>query len=134
MSTISAVGLSTLGTEILGTLGVLYGNEHNEYAAASALGLISNASPDFYRMIQVTLLMGTPPKVLASRVYALENTVRYRKGWLPSLLRDVSASRKDKPFFFWGSILTIGFGICQIIQTMATIWALVIAIRMERSG
>jgi len=47
----TAVKLGTLGTEIFGSLKVLYGDETGGYAGASAIGLISDPLQNFYNIL-----------------------------------------------------------------------------------
>ncbi|TDL26696.1 hypothetical protein BD410DRAFT_531558 [Rickenella mellea] len=67
----------------------------------------------------------TPPKLLAHRAIELENLVRSRRAFWPTLRRDLRRQRKEQPFAFWGAILALFFGICTVIQTVTSVWTLV---------
>lgn len=67
--------------------------------------------------------------MLASRILALENLIRYRKSYWPSLIRDINRTRNEQPYIYWGTILATIFGICSVIQTVASVWSLVLAIQ-----
>ncbi|EDR06237.1 uncharacterized protein LACBIDRAFT_300532 [Laccaria bicolor S238N-H82] len=121
-----AFGVETLGSEILHSLYVLYGRDRYRMEA-EALGLGPNWTwnevirrEDFLRNRECQ------PQVLMRRVYSLEKLIRYRRSWLPSLIRDVRKSKRQQPFVFWGSVLAILYGTSSILQTLASFWSVVL--------
>ena len=47
------------------------------------------------------------------------------------LVRDIRKKSREQPFIFWGGILATFFGICSILQTVTSIWSLVLAIKTD---
>lgn len=125
-----ALGISSLGSEIFASLNALYGKDRL-YDEAGALGLIpKNDRTRCDRMLQLMFSSHKePPGLFASRVYTLEKLIKHRRSWWPSLKRDLQRNRAEQPFLFWGSIFAIIFGICSIIQTVMSIWSVVLAIQ-----
>ena len=67
-------------------------------------------------------------QVLAGKVEALKNTVDRRSSFWPILRRDISRNYREQPFYFWGAIFALFFGVCTLIQTVASVWALALAL------
>ena len=63
-------------------------------------------------------------QVLARRAHAVQRLVDYRRSWWPSLVRDVKKQIKAQPLVFYGAVLAVFFGICTVIQTVASVWSL----------
>jgi hypothetical protein len=71
----------------------------------------------------------TDLQVLASRAHALDELIKKRRRWWVALIRDIRRNSREQPFIFWGAILAVIFGICTLIQTVASVWSLVLAIQ-----
>lgn len=41
------------------------------------------------------------------------------------LRRDIHKRKKEEPWIFWGAVFALFFGICTVIQTVASVWAVV---------
>ncbi|KIJ93169.1 hypothetical protein K443DRAFT_408357 [Laccaria amethystina LaAM-08-1] len=119
-------GVETLGSEILHSLYVLYGR--NRYRTeAEALGLGPNWTwNEIIRREDFLRNRECQPKVLMHRVYSLEKLIQHRRSWLPSLIRDVRKSKRQQPFVFWGSVLAILYGSSSILQTLASVWSIIL--------
>lgn len=131
-----ALGLHTLGAEILASLSVLYGKDATEvYAEGTAAGLLPKiADMDPINRTALFLVMHTienrrPPELLASRVHAIQDLIHSRSRWWNVLFRDIRRQRNTQPFIFYGALAAIFFGICSVIQTLTSVWGLVITLR-----
>jgi len=67
-------------------------------------------------------------QVLAGKVEALQNAVKYRSSFWPTLRRDISRNHREQPFYFYGAIFALFFGVCTLIQTVASVWSLKLAL------
>jgi len=128
-----ALGIDTLGWEIFTSFYVLYWRDGYQ-TEAHALHLLPDMNePHVAILRQVFFSLGqvqsATPHVLASRILALENLIRYRVSYWPSLIRDINRTKKEQPYIYWGTILATFFGICAVIQTIASVWSLVVAIQ-----
>ena len=73
-------------------------------------------------------------QILASKAERLQKIVQHRSSFWPTLCRDILRNNREQPFFFWGAILALFFGVCATIQTIASVWALKIALHPPHSG
>lgn len=124
------LGLSSLGAEIYASLYALY-TKDRLFKKGGELGLGSNwdeASGHEY-FSSFFRVHSAAPRVLASRAYALDEVIRKRRRRWVALIRDTRKNAREQPFFFWGAVLAILFGICTLVQTVASVWALVLAIQ-----
>ena len=55
---------------------------------------------------------------------ALENALRTRRLWYVRLQRDIRKRKKEEPWLFWGAVFALLFGICTVVQTVASVLAL----------
>jgi len=78
--------------------------------------------------LQVKLIF---EQVLAYRANILQKLVAYRRLWWQSLFRDMKKHYHAQPFLFYGTMLAVIFGVCTVIQTVTSVWSLVIAIRAK---
>ncbi|TDL26698.1 hypothetical protein BD410DRAFT_783812 [Rickenella mellea] len=116
--------------EIIGSTFALYGNRPYDMTAKDLNLFDQGTLEEFYMMRTLFRKFGnTPPKFLAHRTIELENLVRSRRAFWPTLRRDLRRQRKEQPFTFWGAILALFFGICTVIQTVASVWALVTTVQ-----
>ena len=60
---------------------------------------------------------------------ALSKLVEKRRSWWPTLTRDIKLQTSTQPILFYGSILALISVISNLVQTVATVWGLVIAIK-----
>ncbi|TFK35655.1 hypothetical protein BDQ12DRAFT_668296 [Crucibulum laeve] len=124
-----ALGIESLGEEILSSLNVLYGRDRL-CAQAEMLGLGGDWVMNTFVHRETFLANHSAlPRVLMSRVYRLEQAILRRRSWLPSLLRDVRKSKREQPLVFWGWILALFFGTFSILQTIASYWSIILAYR-----
>ncbi|TDL26699.1 hypothetical protein BD410DRAFT_783813 [Rickenella mellea] len=112
--------------EIIGSTFVLFGKKpYNKVAADHKLYAYGDRD-DVYKMTSLFREFGhTPPNFLAQRAMDLEKLIQSRQAFWPTLRRDLRRQRKEQPFTFWGTIFALFFGICTVIQTVASVWALV---------
>jgi len=68
-------------------------------------------------------------QVLAYRTHALQKLVAKRRSWWRSLVRDLRKQFNAQPLFFYGALLAVFFGVCTVIQTIASVWSLVLALK-----
>jgi len=145
--------MSTLGEEILYTCHALYGKDQL-YHVAKGLELLKLDTevtktfgphilqlatakpfvcPGFFSSLldQVIDAFPTSHQVLSERTRKLRAEIERRRAWLPSLIRDIKKQAKTQPFLFYGGILAVFFGILQSIQTITSVWSLVLAIRAQ---
>jgi len=129
------LGLSTLGKEIFASLNVLYGKDRL-FKKGEELGLGSDwDARSNYEVLSTFFRVHTsPPKVLASRAYALDQLIKKRRHWWAALIRDIRKIYREQPFVFWGAIFGVVFGICTIIQTVTSVWSLVLAIQAAQAS
>jgi len=73
----------------------------------------------------------TSHQVLSERTHKLRAEIDRRRAWLPSLMRDIKKQVKTQPFLFYGGLLAVFFGILQTIQTITSIWSIVLALRAQ---
>ncbi|TDL26687.1 hypothetical protein BD410DRAFT_895311 [Rickenella mellea] len=116
--------------EAIASTFTLFGNKFYDKTAHD-LNLLDATGPEEFNVMKTLFreFKDTPPKLLAHRALELENLVRSRRAFWPTLRRDLRRQRKEQPFAFWGSILALFFGICTVIQTVASVWALVAAVQ-----
>ncbi|TDL17729.1 hypothetical protein BD410DRAFT_843393 [Rickenella mellea] len=132
---VKALGMDTLMKEIIASTFAIF--EYNQFnKKAEELGLIvCNGAADYFSISSIFRdYQHVPPKLLAERAAAIEDLIKSRRSFRRSFRRDLRRQMKDQPFIFWGTVLAIFFGICTIIQTVASIWALVIAIEALKTG
>ncbi|KAJ7105344.1 hypothetical protein C8R44DRAFT_987738 [Mycena epipterygia] len=128
-----ALGIGSLGEEIFCSLYMLYGKK-KEFDRARSFQLLpkdNQESHEFFLTMALeryAVIKETKPQVLASRVLALNSLIRYRRSWVVSLIRDMKNNQREQPFLFWGSIVAFLFGICTVIQTVASVWSLQLAL------
>ncbi|TDL17730.1 hypothetical protein BD410DRAFT_794030 [Rickenella mellea] len=121
-----SLGLTTLYAEVISSIFVVI--EQDEFNwKAEELGILEYDGPDGYFTYRNVFKQNkdTPPKLFAGRALYLENLIRRRQSFWTTLRRDLRKQRKEQPFAFWGSILALFFGICTVIQTVTSVWALV---------
>ncbi|TDL26688.1 hypothetical protein BD410DRAFT_825792 [Rickenella mellea] len=111
--------------EVIASTFALFGNKFYDKTAHD-LNLSDSAGPEEFNIMKTLFreFKNTSPKLLAHRAIELENLVRSRRAFWPTLRRDLRRQRKEQPFAFWGAILALFFGICTVIQTVASVWAL----------
>ncbi|KAH8916984.1 hypothetical protein BT69DRAFT_1302219 [Atractiella rhizophila] len=132
----SALGVQSLGNEVLGSLHALYGTKHT-YQLAKAHQLLPDSDEVEFRLKVLTLSRGPKddkPNILASRIDKLERLLRYRNSFHQRLKRDISRNMREQPFLFWGSLFAVIVGICTLIQTVTSVWGLCLAIQAARQG
>jgi len=130
---VQKVGTETLGREILASyhsllivdptreeavkMGLLsYNTDNTDYDRNMISALINIQSPEF---------PGFPrPFLLARRERDLIKEIESRKKWWRMLSRDIQHQFNTQPFLFYGSLLALLFGVCQIIQTVESLQAL----------
>ncbi|KAI0364776.1 hypothetical protein BV20DRAFT_1039225 [Pilatotrama ljubarskyi] len=139
-----AVGMSNYGEEIMQSYGALVNEEFREnYTLPISLGMFK-IDPDRARRGQyddLTVIAGVieqkhknpspyhPPQLLASRVLIIENELRRRRRWYNRLRRDIQKRKKTEPWMFWGTVLAVFFGICTVIQTITSVWSLIVSLK-----
>ncbi|TDL26690.1 hypothetical protein BD410DRAFT_531371 [Rickenella mellea] len=116
--------------EVIASTFALFGNKFYDKAAHD-LNLLDSGGPEEFNVMKTLFreFKNTPPKLLAHRAIELEKLVHSRRAFWPTLRRDLRRQRKEQPLAFWGSILALFFGICTVIQTVASVWALVAAVQ-----
>jgi len=127
-----ALGIDTLGWEIFGSLFVLYWRDGLQTKAHDLHLLPEMGQPHavWLKVIfSLDCVQSAAPHVLASRVLALEKLIQHRVSYWPSLMRDINQTKKEQPYIYWGTILATFFGICAVIQTVVSVWSLVLAIQ-----
>lgn len=146
-----ALGIASLGSEIIASLNALYAKD-KFFDKAHALGIFVPGS-ELHRSLLTTLftlgdaktqpkvcleiklfaesnnIFTSCPQVLAYRAHTLRRLVDYRRSWWPSLVRDMQKQIEAQPVLFYGAILAVFFGLCTVIQTVASVWSLVLALR-----
>jgi hypothetical protein len=68
-------------------------------------------------------------QILGSRFRTLHRLVTSRRRWWNRLMRDILRQSRKQPFVFYGALLAIFFGLLSCIQTVTSVWGLVIAIK-----
>jgi hypothetical protein len=149
-----ALGIASLGKEVLSSLNALYA-EDETFPKAEELGIFAPKS-DFDRIVTEGCLRdsGDSPsrpdvmhlnsyerskaqltlssQVLICRAYDLQGLVNYQRSWWPSLIRDMKKQFQVQPLFFYGAILAVFFGVCTMIQTVTSVWSLVLTLRAAK--
>ncbi|KAH9885611.1 hypothetical protein C8Q73DRAFT_659512, partial [Cubamyces lactineus] len=141
-----AVGLDGVGKEILYSFGKLVEDEFTDrYRLPVSLGVFDinesdgqkgelvddlTAVTSIIKLYQQKAGADCRPEIFASRVLAIEKELRRRRRWYNRLRRDVRKREREEPVMFWGTVLATFFGICSIIQTVTSIWSLVLALRL----
>jgi len=128
----SRLGIADLGKEIQSSIYALVGEDSTyRYSEAEALGILPQCSTSYARtpIIRLAKSANRPPKLLASRVLAIQRLITSRRRWWNVLARDIKRQSETQPFVFYGAILAIFFGVCSIIQTIASVWAVVLALK-----
>ncbi|TDL26701.1 hypothetical protein BD410DRAFT_825801 [Rickenella mellea] len=125
-----ALRMEDWNKEIIGSTFALFGNKFYD-KTASDLKLFVWGEPEELTTMRTLFQQygSTPPKFLAQRAIDLENLIHSRRAFWPALRRDLGRQRKEQPFAFWGAILALFFGICTVIQTVASVWALVATVQ-----
>lgn len=67
-------------------------------------------------------------QLLAGRVHIIETELCRRRHWYRRLRRDIHKRKKEEPWMFWGTVLAVFFGICTVIQTITSVWSLVVSV------
>ena len=62
---------------------------------------------------------------------ALSKLVEKRRSWWPTLTRDIKFQTSTQPIIFYGSILAVISVFSDVVQAVATVWSLVIAIKQQ---
>ncbi|EDR00278.1 uncharacterized protein LACBIDRAFT_295809 [Laccaria bicolor S238N-H82] len=124
-----ALNMDTLGSEVLGSLYTLYG----EGALMRKAGEMELVEDDPELALWIRYLNDNyskvTPRVLASRTLALVSLVEKRRSWWSTLIRDVKLQTSTQPILFYGSILAVISVISSVVQAVATVWGLVVAIK-----
>ena len=141
-----ALGIATLGGEVLASMHALYGKDEF-FDRAEAAGIFApkdeltrilgaravrdhaNVQPAVWSSNSLTQFFYILKQVLAYRTRALQKLVDYRRSWWPSLIRDVKKQLNSQPLFFYGAILAVFFGVCTVIQTVTSVWTLSLALQ-----
>ncbi|KAI8969684.1 hypothetical protein BD414DRAFT_510860 [Trametes punicea] len=138
-----AVGLGNLGNELLHSyVALVEGEFHECYRLPISLGMfkIDDERVKRGQYDDLTVITGVirmyrsdatgdrKPHLLASRVLAIETALRKRRHWYNRLRRDIHKRKKTEPWMFWGAVLAVFFGICTVIQTVTSVWALVVSL------
>ncbi|RPD56326.1 hypothetical protein L227DRAFT_579044 [Lentinus tigrinus ALCF2SS1-6] len=137
-----AIGMANLGNEVLQSYAVLTQIEFQEnFKLPIQLGMFK-PDPDntrrtgFDDLVVITgvirLFHNHPdfdpqPHLLAERVRLIEAALATRRHWYRRLRRDIHKRKKEEPWLFWGAVLAFLFGICTVIQTITSVWSLVLA-------
>ncbi|KAH7905116.1 hypothetical protein BJ138DRAFT_1165352 [Hygrophoropsis aurantiaca] len=123
-------GLEDYGLEVKRTLHTLYGKDQL-YRLARDLDILNLRTAVGEAFAPTTLALDQKSQftVLAYRIDRLNKEINYRRSWLPSLMRDIKKQIEMQPFLFYGAILAVFFGVCTLIQTVMSIWSVVLAIR-----
>ncbi|RPD71096.1 hypothetical protein L226DRAFT_469189 [Lentinus tigrinus ALCF2SS1-7] len=136
-----AIGMGNLGNEILQSYHTLIGDDYQKiYELLISLGLFKidhdaerNSAFDDMTIITgiIRLFHNSPnfdpqPRLLATRVNALQNELHRRRHWYNRLRRDIHRQKKEQPWMFWGAVLAAFFGFCTVVQTIVSVWALVL--------
>jgi len=120
-----ALGIDHLGAEIMASIGALVGrDETSRFEEATRLGILPGYG-QFQGVFMALIPREQQPRLLASRVYAIERLIKTRRRWWNVLWRDIRKQSKGQPVIFYGAIFAVFFGICTIIQTVISIIALV---------
>ncbi|KAH7905186.1 hypothetical protein BJ138DRAFT_1165260 [Hygrophoropsis aurantiaca] len=122
-------GLEDYGLEVKRTLHTLYGKDQL-YGLARDLNILKlrTAVGEAFTPTALALNQKSGFTVLASRIRLLNKEINYRRSRFPSLMRDIKKQIEMQPFLFYGAILAIFFGVCTLIQTVVSVWSLVLAI------
>ncbi|OSD05546.1 hypothetical protein PYCCODRAFT_1361462 [Trametes coccinea BRFM310] len=138
-----AIGMAGLGTEYMHSYAALVEGEFHEcYRLPISLGIfkIDDDRAKRGQYDDLTVVTGVirmyrndrsgdrTPHLLASRVLAIEAALRRRRHWYNRLRRDIHKRKKAEPWMFWGAVLAVFFGICTVIQTVTSVWSLVISL------
>ncbi|OJT15639.1 hypothetical protein TRAPUB_5967 [Trametes pubescens] len=138
-----AIGMADYGHEIMQSYGALVKEEFREkYQLPISLGMIEiddeRARRGQYDDLTVVSSIIEkkhkdpkpyhPPQLLAGRVHIIETELRRRRHWYRRLLRDIHKRKKGEPWMFWGAVLAVFFGICTVIQTITSVWSLVVSV------
>jgi len=108
----------------MASIGALVGrDETSRFEEATRLGILPGYG-QFQAVFMALIPREQHPKLLASRVYAIECLIKTRRGWWNVLWRDIHKQSKGQPVIFYGAIFAVFFGICTIIQTVISIIAL----------
>lgn len=67
--------------------------------------------------------------MLAHRLMKLNDTIERRKAWWPTLIRDIRRQSVTQPVVFYGAILAIISVACTIVQTIVSVWGLIVALK-----
>lgn len=126
-----ALNIDTLGSEVLGSLFTLYGEAAlMKKAGEMELLLVESDQelPLWTRVLSEDYNKVTH-RLLASRMLAVSRLIEKRRSWWPTLIRDVKLQTSTQPILFYGSILALISVFSNVVQAMATVWGLVIAIK-----
>jgi hypothetical protein len=146
--------IASLGDEILASLHVLYAKDKffdkaealrifsfmGKYQICRALVIgylhqsASTTQPKVWHQIfsKIKSSFRTHLQVLADRTRALQRLVDDRRSWWRSLIRDLKKQFNAQPLFFYGALLAIFFGVCTVIQTVASVWSLALALKAAK--
>ncbi|KAH8921711.1 hypothetical protein BT69DRAFT_303741 [Atractiella rhizophila] len=132
----NALGVQSMGSEIIASLHGLFGTQHtNELARVHQLLPNSEDAQRLLNFLMMNMPMtATEPNVFASRIHDLEREIRYRNSFHQRLRRDISRNMREQPFLFWGSLFAVIVGICTLIQTVTSVWGLLLAIQAAKQG
>ncbi|TDL23555.1 hypothetical protein BD410DRAFT_897593 [Rickenella mellea] len=127
-----ALGLAQLGDEIIYSITCMSGKDPN-MTKAIALNILRESQGVSREIVGKFCYSQKPvdPNILASRVYAIQKRLKKQRRFWPTLKRDVREQRKKQPIFFYGTLLTLFFGVCTIIQTVASVWSLQAALNQS---
>ncbi|KAI0770887.1 hypothetical protein BD413DRAFT_626358 [Trametes elegans] len=138
-----AIGMTNLGNEILYSYGALVEGEfHENYRLPISLGIFKideervrrgqyddlTVVTGIIRMFHNDREADKQPQLLASRVLEIEDALRKRRHWYNRLRRDINKRKKTEPWMFWGAVLAVFFGVCTVIQTVTSVWSLVVSL------
>ncbi|KAI9062303.1 hypothetical protein FKP32DRAFT_855610 [Trametes sanguinea] len=138
-----AIGMAGLGSEYMHSYAALVEGEFHEcYRLPISLGIfkIDDTRVKRGQYDDLTVVTGVirmyrndragdrTPHLLASRVLAIEEALRRRRHWYNRLRRDIHKRKKAEPWMFWGAVLAVFFGVCTVIQTVTSVWSLVVSL------
>lgn len=68
-------------------------------------------------------------QLLSQRVIALQREIDSRNRWWNSFTRDLNKQSDVQRLMFYGAVLAVPFGILTVIQTICSVWSVVLTYR-----
>jgi hypothetical protein len=154
-SSLRALGLETLGEEVLASLSAAIGEytmghrlvldseiidyQNNPTIHSAMYGGIEPLSRNTSAGLFVIAIPSTNllkfafyRQILAGTALQIQKEIMSRQRWWNALRRDMKKQMLAQPLFFWGAVFVAFFGMTAVIQTIMSIWAVALALEQVK--